>query len=149
MKKTENCLHCDEIYTPKRVGIQKFCSNSCRSRYWYLNNKPLQPVLQYPVKIDKKKKKKKEKKIIQKPDTINLPGIGNAAIGAAAIEVVKNILTPADNKPVTIKEFNELKSFIRGRYLPVNNVVKDIYGKLPYYDVETSNIVYFFEYQIK
>ncbi|MDC9722888.1 MAG: hypothetical protein PSN34_08945, partial [Urechidicola sp.] len=112
---------------------------------------PLQSVLQYPTKTDKKKKKKKKKEVkaIQKSDSINLTSVGNSALGVATIELAKNILTPADNKTVTRKEFNELKSFMSGRYLPVNNAEKDVYGKLPYYDVETGNVVFLFEHQTK
>ena len=146
MKKTEKCIQCNEEYTPRRVGIQKYCSNSCRSRSWYLKNNPLQPVLQYPEKTDKKKK---DKKTIQKTNTINLPDIGNAALGVTAFETAKSLFTPTENKAATKKDLQELKSFMRGRYLPVNNIPKDNNGNFPYYDVETGDIVFLFGHQVK
>jgi len=147
MKKTEKCIHCNAEYTPSRVGHQKHCSKSCKSRRWYLKNKALQESSQLPEKIEKKKKKK-EAKVIQKPDSINLPDIGNAALGVTAFETVKNLFTPTENKAVTKKDLQELKSFIIGRYLPIHNIAKDNNGNFPYYDVETGNVVYLFDNQI-
>lgn len=143
MKKTENCLHCNDEYIPNRVGHQKYCNNSCRSRYWYLKNKALKLATQLPEKITKKKKKKKEVKVIQKPDSINLASIGSSALGVASVEVVKSLFTPTENKPATKKDLQELKSFMKGRYLPIHNIGKHASGKMPYYDVETGNVVYY------
>ena len=149
MKKKEKCIHCNAEYTPRRVGHQKHCSKSCKSRRWYLKNKALKPATQLPEKITKKKEEKKEEKVMQKSDSINLPSIGNATLGIAAFEVAKEVFTPIENKPATKKDLQELKNLILGRYLPVKNADKDAYGKMPYYDVETGDVVFLFEHQTK
>ena len=149
MKKIENCLHCNKEYIPNRVGHQKFCSDSCRSRRWYLKNNALHSTIQSPEKLAKKKETKKEKENTQKPGLINLPDIINTGLGVGLYEGLKRLLTSIENKAATKKDIQELKSFIRGRYLPVNNGNKDAYGKTPYYDVETKTVVYFSESQTK
>lgn len=138
MKKTEICIHCNIDYVPTRRGVQKFCSKSCKSRYWYL-------------KQDKNSKEisdKAESHIVKgeaRPETMSWAGVGNAAAGAAAVGVVKSLLTPQENRAATKKDIQELKSLINGgRYLPVNNAQNDTYGRKPYYDLETGNVVFFY-----
>lgn len=142
MKKTEICIHCGEDYVPKRRGAQKFCSNSCRSRYWYLkqnnnsNNKGIKAL-----KVESENNNK-----IQPPpsEKMSWAGFGNAAAGAGAFKIVSDLLTPEYKKPATKKDIQEIKSLISGgRYLPVNNGKNDEYGRKPFYDIETGNVVYF------
>lgn len=71
---------------------------------------------------------------------MSLAGVGNAAAGAVLVELGKNALGIT---AATKKDIQELKSFIKGRYLPINNLMKDPMGRFPFYDVETGNIVYF------
>ncbi|MFD0836752.1 hypothetical protein ACFQ0I_13315 [Mariniflexile aquimaris] len=77
-----------------------------------------------------------------KVDKMSLAGVGNAAAGAAVVEVVKTVFTTQDNKPATKKDLQELKTLITGRYLPVNKAGKDEYGRSPCYDIETGNVVF-------
>jgi len=135
MKKTEICHHCNVDYIPNRRGVQKFCSNSCRSRFWYLKQNFESRV----TKVNNQLKVVEQKSNI---DEMSLAGVGNAATGVAVVELAKNLLTSAENKPVTKKDFKELKAFIKGRYLLINNAEKDFYGRFPYYDVVTGNVVY-------
>ena len=141
MKKTEICKYCGGDYIPKRRGAQKFCSNSCRSRHWklqqdHLKNTTLQNTEKSQLPIVSNEPQKEQ---------MSMAGIGNAATGAALVELGKNILTSPDNKPATKKDINELRSLINGgRFLPVKNIPKDSYGRIPYYDVETGDVVYLF-----
>jgi hypothetical protein len=139
MKKIEICLHCNDDYLPTRRGVQKFCSKSCKSRYWYL----------------KKNKQNKELSVYNQNsiapqnlsiDKMSLAGVGNAAAGAAIVEVVKTVFTEAENKPATKKDIQELKSLLISgeRYLLVNNIPNDGFGRRPYFDIETGNMVYFY-----
>lgn len=135
MKKTEICLHCNDDYIPTRRGVQKFCSKSCKSRYWYLKQNYTKEVTKGTI----------ENKIVNsnaKVDKMSLAGVGNAAAGVAAVEVVKSIFTTQDNKPATKKDIQELKALITGRYLLVNNMDSDAFGRSPFYDVNTGNVVY-------
>ncbi|CAN0599907.1 unnamed protein product, partial [Ectocarpus sp. 12 AP-2014] len=84
--------------------------------------------------------------IAEKPslqEKMSLAGIGNAAVGVAAVELAKNFVTPNADKPATKKDIEDLKMFIKARYLRIKNLRNDANGRLPYYDVNTGNIVYF------
>jgi hypothetical protein len=137
MKKTEICLHCNADYTPTRRGVQKFCSKSCKSRYWYLK----QNFQTKEVTVSNQSTVAKQK---LKVETMSFAGVGNAAVGVAAVEVVKSLLTGESNKPATKKDIQELKALIKGRYLPVNNAGKNAFGQSPFYDVETGYVVFLF-----
>ncbi|SNR48797.1 hypothetical protein SAMN04488009_2155 [Maribacter sedimenticola] len=75
-------------------------------------------------------------------DKISVAGIGNAAIGASLVEIGKEVLTSPQNKAATKGDIQDLKTFLRSRYLKVHNLRKDPHGKTPYYDVKTGNLVY-------
>ncbi len=137
MKKTEICLHCNDDYIPTRRGVQKFCSKSCKSRYWYLKQNYRKDV----VKDSTEEKVEKQK---AKVETMSLSGIGNAVVGTVVVEGVKHILTSPENKPATKKDIQDLRALIFGRYLPVNNTGKDSMGRSPFYDVETGDVVFLF-----
>ncbi|WP_324025427.1 hypothetical protein QSV08_19800 [Maribacter sp. BPC-D8] len=140
MKKTEICKYCGGGYVPKRRGAQKFCSNSCRSLNWK-NNQTIKE-LKAPVvnSIDDKPVLAENPSLQEK---MSLAGIGNAAAGAAIAEIAKNIITPNANKPATKKDIEDLKMFFNARYLQIKNLRKDANGRLPYYDVQTGNLLYF------
>ncbi len=139
MKKTEICLHCNDDFVPTRRGIQKFCTNSCRSRYWQLK----QAKLMISKVKESQKKDFPEVKNQSKKDTLSLAGVGNAAAGVAVVEVAKNLFTPAENKPATKKDIQEIKSLLAGaRYLPVKNINNDIIGRKPFYDIESGYVIY-------
>jgi hypothetical protein len=136
MKKIEICIHCNTDYIPTRRGVQKFCSKSCKSRYWYLkqNKGPKDKLV-----INQNKPKEQQN---TNNETMSFAGVGNAAAGTALVELAKNVLGIA---PATKKDIQELKSFIKRRYLPINNLMKDSMGRFPFYDVETGHVVYLFK----
>lgn len=141
MKKTTICNHCGSEYIPKRRGVQKFCSNSCRSRSWLLKQSKTKPneIIQEQNKI-----LVPTVQSVPKKETVSLAGAANAALGAAAVDLAKHVFTSEDNKNATKRDIKELKSMIKGqRYFEVKNIPKDNYGRTPYYDVETAKIVYF------
>ena len=76
MKKVENCKHCGEKFIPKLKGTQIFCSNSCRSRYWYLNKSKINkapPLDQLKEALEEENKKTEIEKM-------SMSSIGNAAL---------------------------------------------------------------------
>ena len=139
MIKTEICKYCGGHYIPKRRGAQKFCSNSCRSLNWK-NNQPIKE-LKVPVANSKNEKPV----IAEKPslqEKMSLAGIGNAAVGVAAVELAKNFVTPNANKPATKKDIEDLKAFLKSRYFLVKNMRRDIHDRQAYFDIVTGNIIY-------
>jgi hypothetical protein len=135
MKKTEICIHCNDDYTPTRRGVQKFCSKSCKSRYWYLKQN-----------FEKKEITVSDHNIVApqnlKVEKMSLAGVGNAAAGIAVVEATKYLLTSPENKPATKKDIQEIKALLTQQYLPVNNLAMNYFGQYPFYEVETGNIVY-------
>jgi hypothetical protein len=146
MKKTEKCLHCNDDYIPKRRGIQKFCTNSCRSRYWYLRQEKDIPVVKKEPKQYTPLLKKTEvevEKPEKKKEGMTWGGVGNAAVGTAAVKAAIDLFTPENRKPATKGDVKELKSILKGaRYFPVRNLNPNKYGENPYYDIETGNVIY-------
>ncbi|WP_435133097.1 hypothetical protein [Formosa sp. A9] len=143
MRKHEICLNCGEEYIPKRRGVQKYCSNSCRSSSWQLKqNKPqketsLKPVNE-PAVVEEETKETSSKK-----QGMTWAGVGENFAGNVSYDMMKSMFTSEENKPASRKDIGELKNLILGgRYLPVNNVPKDKNGRLAFYDVNTGNVVF-------
>ena len=135
MKKTEICLHCNDDYIPKRRGVQKFCSKSCKSRYWYLKQNKKELIVQSETGVVTNE---------TKTDKMSWGGVGNSAVGTIIGNATTRLLTPEEKKPATKKDIEELKSLISDRYLPINNLNNDPMGRLPYYDVESGDLVYLY-----
>ncbi|TBN04454.1 hypothetical protein EYD45_07500 [Hyunsoonleella flava] len=137
MKRTEICHNCGDNFIPRRRGVQKFCSNSCRSRYWFLKQKE-------NTKIDKLKITPTESVSLteKKQDKMSFAGVGNATAGSLVADGIKSALTKSENKPATKKDIRELKNLISNRYLPVYNMEKDVYGRSAFYDVQTKHVIY-------
>jgi len=137
MKNTELCNYCGKEYVPRRRGVQQFCSNSCRSRNWQINQKKKELL------TVKKEQERSEVEIIPQSDKLTAAGIGNAAIGTAAVDFAKHLLTPEHKRNATKEDISKLSSLMKGqRYFPVNNVPNDPFGRKPFFDIETGNIIY-------
>ena len=148
MKKTEKCHQCNDDYIPTRRGAQKFCSSSCRSRNWFLQQKRIKKIKEEKSlkprpfgknldKADSGAMKISEKET--KQEGMTMAGTAESFLGAGAANLLTQILT----NPATKSDINELKTLITGgKYLPVRNMDPNNYGEYPYYDIETGNIVY-------
>lgn len=128
------CHYCGVEYVPRRRRKQKFCSNSCR-------------VTSHNFKKGKKKitglSVPSESKSVD--EQLSLAGIGNAAIGTAAVEIGKSLFTPTNNKPATKGDVQAILNKLgqsSQRYLPLKNGTPDYDGELPVYDTETQNALY-------
>jgi len=151
MKEIEKCLHCNGEYIPNRRGAQKFCTNSCRSRYWYLRQNKKEEVTTkadpttykpFSRKLDSIDKSVKDCSDNQQKKGMGMAGAGESFLGAATANLVTHLLTD----PATKNDINELKTIIKGaRYFPVNNMDPNEYGEYPFYDIETGNVVYLHE----
>lgn len=132
-KRNYTCQNCGLEFKPRRRFVQKYCSNSCRSRAFFLRNEKLGSTLpsvekkSEPVKIDK----------------MSLPGVGNAVAGAAIVKLAENLFTSEQNKPATKKDIKELKESIISRYFPILNVQPNNLGEHPFFDMQMKHLVYF------
>jgi len=141
------CEYCGKKYIPKRRKVQRFCSNSCRTRKWQQqrcnkiattsqqeNTDILTPEVEvlHPIAIQEKKEK------------VTMAGVSNAAIGVAAVDFLTNTLTKPENKPAKQGSVDELKSIILGqRYFLIKNIPIQHNGKKAHFDIEKSELVYF------
>tara|TARA_Y100000815_G_C13336798_1_gene498154 strand:+ start:975 stop:1394 length:420 start_codon:yes stop_codon:yes gene_type:complete len=130
------CKYCFVEFEPKRRRVQKYCSNTCRSKAYHArksNNKDL---------VSKNELIPNQEQLPSKTEKMNLAGIGNAAAGSLIADGVKSLFTKEDDKPVTKGEFKKLIESLGYRYLPIKNRLPNAYGKLPYYDIMTNEIVF-------
>ena len=127
------CHYCGKEYKPNRRRKQRFCSNSCRTNAFNLKNKN-NSVQKTEDKITDRKPQKVEK--------MSWAGVGNAAAGTLAVNLVANLLSSDENKPATKKDIKEVKNLLTTRYHQIKNMQTDIYGNIPHYDMETKTVVY-------
>ncbi|MEM8521309.1 hypothetical protein [Flavobacterium sp. PL12] len=127
------CHYCAKEYKPNRRHKQRFCSNSCRVNSFNRNIKK-----NLIVKKDTETEIKKPIKI----DAMSWSGVGNAAAGALAVNMVSSLLTKNENKPATKKDLEDLKNSLKVRYQPILNMPFRYDGAKPFYDLKTQNIIY-------
>lgn len=132
------CEHCGIAYVPKKRNIQKFCSTSCRVSAFNLKTKKSQTLTENIQNIEE------SNKVIEKEETINAAGIGNAAIGSVIVEGAKHFLTHPENRPATKGDLDRLEISLKSRYHPVINLANNIDGTKPYYDNITKKLVYLY-----
>ncbi|MBZ9786439.1 hypothetical protein LB456_03125 [Psychroflexus sp. CAK57W] len=129
------CGYCSKEYVPRRRKVQKYCSNTCRVKAHFQKNKKLElktkTGLSKPESSDKKTK-----------DTINLAGIGNAAIANVATDTLKNLFTNEDKKPLTKGDFKQLMTQFKNRYEKIDNMPRRADGTQAYFDSKEKKIVY-------
>ena len=131
------CNYCQKEFIPKRRKVQKFCSSSCRVRHHQASKgrKARQSqALGQPVQESK----------AMEVEKISAAGIGNAALGTIAADLVKNLLTKEDNKPATKADLRRLESKLK-RYHHIKNMNQNHLGQLAYFDMKLGILIYRFE----
>jgi hypothetical protein len=126
------CQYCGKDYKPNRRKKQKYCSNSCRTRAFVVKKGNV-------LGLSKPEIQKKEN---NKIESMSFAGVGNAAVGTLAINVLSNFLTSEENKPATKKDIKEVKDLLISKYHIIKNMQPDSFGNLPYYDIESKSVVY-------
>ena len=129
------CKYCKKKYLPKRRGVQKFCSNSCRVR-----SHQLQLKLKEELPLIKSKDKGNLEKL--KVEQISLAGVGNAFAGTMAVEGLKALFIKEENKPATKLDIQKLEEKFK-RYQEINNLPRNINNQKPFYDNVQKIVVYF------
>lgn len=129
------CGYCGKDYIPKRRKVQKYCSASCRTRACNIRNAPAKNKLELQNTTKSEVSK-------NKVEQMSWAGVGNAAAGTLAVNALSSLLTREENKPVTKKDFKEIKELLIKRYHPISNMRPDAYGNQPYFDLEKKIVVY-------
>ena len=130
------CHNCGKDYVPNRRGVQKYCSNSCRTRAFVLRNSKSKLSLPNDVK-----KSITEKKDLTKIEKMSFAGVGNTVAGVAVVKLAESLFTSETSKPATKKDIKDLEAKIIKRYYPVFNLNKNQNGLVPYFDIESCTIV--------
>ena len=129
------CAYCFEEFKPTRRRVQKYCSNSCRSKAYHLrannNNKETKLPIANTTDIAKQQKEK-----------MSLAGTGNALAGSLLAEGIINMFKAEQNKAATKGDLLGLLQEIKGRYHPINNLPLNQSGRKAYYDIITQEVVY-------
>lgn len=126
------CEYCRKEFLPTRRKVQKYCSNSCRSKSHHQKTKINNKVKEV------KKEKKEAKTSIEK---VSLAGVGNAALGNAAVDLLKYAFTKEENKPATKRDIKNLEKKLN-RYHRINNMNPNSTGAFAYFDIELGIIIF-------
>jgi hypothetical protein len=70
-------------------------------------------------------------------------GVLNATAGTIAVNAATHFLTKEENRPATKKDIKEIITALKQRYFNVKNIASKSDGTLPYFDIQTSTIVYY------
>lgn len=142
-KEFYTCEYCFKEYEPKRRRIQIYCSNTCRSKAFHARKTGQKELTNItPQEIGIKVPDLSTTPNKTKIQSVSLPGVGNAALGSLAADGLISILTPEEKKPATKADIKNLSDKIIKRYHLVENLPKGVDGAIPYFDMETKNIVY-------
>ncbi len=71
---------------------------------------------------------------------MSLAGVGNAAAGALAVNLIEKVLTPPASKPATKADIERIESKL-ARYHLVKGQPTSPDGYLTYFDLETNSLV--------
>jgi len=140
MKDTEfyTCKYCYKEFEPKRRRVQKYCSDTCRSKaYHFRKTKEAQLSTNKSTGLAAPKDMPTPSK-----EKMSLAGVGNAALGNFAADSLKSLFTKESNKPATKGDLAQLLEKLNGRYHLITNMVPDPFGKLPYFDMVEGVLVY-------
>ncbi|WP_458626000.1 hypothetical protein [Winogradskyella sp. PC D3.3] len=134
-KQFYTCEYCYKEFEPKRRRVQKYCSDTCRSKAYHARKtKTLIPIETNNITVPKISNPQKPK--------MSLGGVGNATAGTLAADAIKSLLTKASNKPATKGDLSQLVEKLNGRYHLVKNMNPNAFGQYPYFDLIEGVVVY-------
>ncbi|WNH07665.1 hypothetical protein [Thalassobellus suaedae] len=126
-----NCNYCGTEYTPKRRFKQKYCSNSCRVNAFTQRKKAKNNLPDI----------KKDKTPITK-DKMSWSGVGNAAAGTLATNLVTSMFTKEENKPATKGDIQKLLNNGFSKMVLIKNLPPRIDGTRAYFDTLKQVLIY-------
>ena len=127
------CEYCYKEYIPKRRGVQKYCSNSCRSNACRIRNSKDSKVKSVRT-VNETSVKAKEQ--------MSMSGVGNAVAGTILANTIKTVFTKENNKVATKDDLKQLTERLLGRYHLVKNMYPNEKGDYPYFDLVENIVVY-------
>jgi hypothetical protein len=127
-----NCEYCKKDFLPSRRKVQKFCARSCRVKSHHQKTRTSKALTTINSGVQT------EKTSIEK---MSLAGVGNSAIGSAAVDLIKHAFTSEENKHATKKDIQNIAVKLQ-RYQKVRNMNPNFNGQLPYFDIEYGFLVY-------
>jgi hypothetical protein len=133
------CLYCHEEFIPARRHVQKYCSDSCRSKAYHIRKRDekVKDKSNSLASSDNKPPKQNHKKnSLLKADTI----VSAAAANLLAQGII-SIFTKDEDKTVTRKDFRQLLELQSNRFHRINNLPLEN-GKQPYFDLYKGIVVY-------
>ncbi|MGR7813912.1 hypothetical protein [Lacinutrix undariae] len=130
-KYTYTCNYCGGSYIPKRRHKQKYCSNSCRVNAFTRKQALKQ---NFPEALNGT--------ISPKNDKMSISGIGNAAVGTLATNVITNIFTREENKPATKGDIQKLLDASLNKSILIKNVPVRSDGARAYFDTVEQIVIY-------
>lgn len=137
-KEFYNCKYCFKEFEPTRRRAQKFCSNTCRSKAHHAK-KSIKNIKGITVPENTQNSKPTTNKV----EKMSFAGLGNAAAGSLTADGLKHLFTDPKNRPATKADIAEIASKIK-RYHKILNLPPNLQGALPYFDLETKNVIYSF-----
>ena len=129
------CKYCFNDFEPKRRRVQKYCSNTCRSKAHHAKKSTKVTDTNKVASIKNSPTLHKEK--------MSIAGVGNATAGALVADGIKAIFTSEDNKNVTKGDFDMLIEKLNIRYHQIKNMKPNHLGQLPHFDFVDGVLVYF------
>jgi hypothetical protein len=135
--RTYTCQYCKKDYVPRRRGVQKFCSDSCRVSFHRFKN--VESELK-STNLQIKSEDQVPNKI--KVDQVSTAGVANAAIGSGIADLLISTFTSEENKPATKGDIARLASNLK-RYHIIKNLPPNQMGQFPYFDLTEGLVVYF------
>ena len=130
------CKYCYNEFEPKRRRVQKYCSDTCRSKAYHArkiktlattNNTEISKPVNSPTPQTQK---------------MSLAGVGNATAGTLAADAIKTIFTKDANKPATKGDIAQIFEKLNSRYHLVKNQAPNKFGQYPYFDLVENVVVY-------
>ena len=134
-KEFYNCKYCFKEFEPKRRRVQKFCSDSCRSKNHHEKNSA--------KKLSEPEIAQNDKPTANKAEKMSLSGVGDATAGTLVADGIKYLATPAQKRNATKADIAYLASKIK-RYHKIVNLPPNEQRKTPYFDLETNKVIYSF-----
>lgn len=137
------CEYCQEGFKPKRRRVQKYCSNTCRSKAHHARKTTSELTTIENPEIATTEIPKTDKPSLGKVEQMSASGVGNATAGTLLADGIIYLGTAPENRSATKRDIANLQAQLK-RYHAVKNLPRNPQGANPYFDTITGEVVYSF-----